>query len=55
MKGLVEHPRSGLTLDFAEDDFGGSEQAAIIADWQARPHHRAAGGGTTLRGWPGQA
>jgi len=25
-----------LTLDFGDVDFGGSEQAAIIADWQAR-------------------
>jgi hypothetical protein len=41
VKGLVEHPRSGLTLDFGEDDFGGSDQAAIVAEWQARPGHRA--------------
>jgi hypothetical protein len=36
MKNLVDHPQSGLALDFGEVDFGGREQAAIIADWQAR-------------------
>jgi hypothetical protein len=40
VKDLVYHPRSGVLLDFAEEDFGGVEQDAVIADWLAR---RAAG------------
>jgi hypothetical protein len=36
MRDLVLHSRSGLLLDFAEDDFGGEEQQAIIADWHER-------------------
>ena len=38
MRDLVYHPGSGLTLDFAEDDFGGDEQAAIIRAWRDRGH-----------------
>lgn len=42
MRDLVVHPESGLTLDFAEDDFGGPEQAAVIESWLAgwRPQPR---------------
>lgn len=36
MRDLVLHPRSGLLLDFAEENFGGDEQQAIIADWYER-------------------
>jgi len=38
VRDLVVHPQSGLVLDFAEDDFGGSDQAAIIRAWQDRHH-----------------
>jgi len=40
MRDLVEHPSTGLTLDFSKSDFGGPEQAAVVDDWRAR---RAAG------------
>ena len=33
MRDLVYHPQSGLMLDFAKDDFGGPQQAAIIQAW----------------------
>jgi hypothetical protein len=36
VRDLVFHPQSGLTLDFAEGDFGGTAEAAIIAEWEAR-------------------
>lgn len=38
MRDLVLHSLSGLILDFAEDDFGGAEQAAIIQAWRDRGH-----------------
>jgi hypothetical protein len=37
---LVEHPSTGLILNFARADFGGPQQAAVVEDWRAR---RAAG------------
>jgi hypothetical protein len=40
MRDLVEHPSTGLTLDFSKTDFGGPEQTAVVDDWRAR---RAAG------------
>jgi hypothetical protein len=40
VRDLVYHQPSGLLLDFAEEDFGGAGQDAVIADWVAR---RAAG------------
>jgi hypothetical protein len=40
MRDLVEHPSTGLTLDFSKADFGGPEQTAVIDEWRAR---RAAG------------
>jgi hypothetical protein len=36
MKSLVEHPATGLILDFSKVDFGGPGQEAVIADWLAR-------------------
>ncbi|HEV8648961.1 MAG TPA: hypothetical protein VG276_06030 [Actinomycetes bacterium] len=36
MKSLVEHPATGLILDFSQVDFGGPEQEEVIANWQAR-------------------
>lgn len=40
MQNLVEHPSTGLILDFSKADFGGPRQAAVVEDWRAR---RAAG------------
>jgi hypothetical protein len=40
MRDLVEHPSTGLTIDFSRADFGGPEQTAVIDEWRAR---RAAG------------
>lgn len=36
MRDLVEHPASGLVLDFGRSDFGGAAQREIIADWRGR-------------------
>lgn len=36
MKSLVEHPATGLILDFSQVDFGGSKQEEVIAAWLAR-------------------
>jgi hypothetical protein len=36
MKSLVEHPTTGLTLDFSQVDFGGPGQEEIIVAWLAR-------------------
>lgn len=36
MRDLVIHSQSGLVLDFAEDDFGGDDQAEIINAWLDR-------------------
>jgi hypothetical protein len=40
MRDLVEHPSTGLTIDFSQADFGGPAQAAVVDEWRAR---RAAG------------
>jgi hypothetical protein len=32
MRDLVEHPSTGLTLDFSKTDFGGPEQTAVVDD-----------------------
>jgi hypothetical protein len=42
MRDLVFHPDSGLLLDFADEEFGGSAQTAIIEDWQDWHHRRHA-------------
>lgn len=34
MRDLVLHRPTGLRLDFAADDFGGEQQASLIADWR---------------------
>jgi hypothetical protein len=36
MRDLVIHAPTGLLLDFVKEDFGGSDQAAYIADWHLR-------------------
>jgi len=38
VRDLVLHQPSGLVLDFAEDDFGSAEHAAIIQAWRDRGH-----------------
>ncbi len=38
MRDIVIHSQSGLLLDFAEEDFGGDEQAVVIASWRERHH-----------------
>ena len=43
MRDLVIHSASGLILDFAEEDFGGPEHAAVIAAWRDRGHHAEQG------------
>jgi hypothetical protein len=50
MRDLVEHPSTGLTIDFSKADFGGLGQAAVVDDWRAR---RAAGRSGRLAG-PGE-
>jgi hypothetical protein len=45
MRDLVEHPSTGLTLDFSKPDFGGPKQMTVVDDWRAR---RAAGRGGRL-------
>ena len=36
MRDLVIHSPTGLLLDFAEDDFGGPREAAVVAAWRQR-------------------
>lgn len=36
MRDLVIHSPTGLVLDFAENDFGGTGQAAVVLDWRRR-------------------
>jgi hypothetical protein len=45
VKYLVEHPATGLVLDFSKADFGGPQHIAVVDDWRAR---RAAGGSRPL-------
>jgi hypothetical protein len=40
MRDVVEHPSTGLTIDFSTAGFGGPEQTAVVNNWRAR---RAAG------------
>lgn len=36
MRDLVIHAPTGIELDFAREDFGGPQQAAVIAEWAER-------------------
>lgn len=36
MRDLVVHAPTGLELDFAEDDFGGPRQSAVVAAWRRK-------------------
>jgi hypothetical protein len=43
LRDLIEHPNSGLLLDFGCADFGGPQQAALVGDWLVRRHVRGPG------------
>lgn len=43
MRDLIDHPRTGLTLDFGLSDFGGPVQAILIREWLDGPRHSTRG------------